>query len=69
VTAIVASTFFGKSAKLVRTAKTASHLERIILQIVLYMVGLDTLLLVAVLGYAVVMHSASTRSFPLPWCC
>ena len=63
-TATGASTFFGKTAELVRTAKTASHLERIILQIVQYLVGLDTLLLVAVLGYAFVMHISLAEILP-----
>ena len=47
-----------------RTAKTASHLERIILQIVRYLVGLDALLLVAVLGYAVVMRISLAEILP-----
>ncbi len=64
VTATGASTFFGKTAELVRTAKTASHLERIILQIVRYLVGLDALLFVAVLGFAVVMHISLAEILP-----
>ncbi len=64
VTATGASTFFGKTAELVRTAKTASHLERIILQIVQYLVGLDALLLVGVLGYALVMRISLAEILP-----
>jgi H+-transporting ATPase len=64
MTATRASTFFGKTTELVRTAKTATHLERIILQIVQYKVGLDALLHVAVLGYAVVMHISLDQILP-----
>ncbi len=64
VTATGASTAFGKAAELVRTAKTASHLQRIILQVVRYLVGLDVLLLVAVLGYAAVKHIGLAEILP-----
>jgi len=52
VTAIGTRTFFGKTAELVRTAKTASHLESIILGIVRYLVALDVLLVAGVLIYS-----------------
>ena len=47
-------TSFGKTAELVRTALAASHLERIILQIVTVLVGLDLLLTIAVLADALI---------------
>lgn len=52
VSATGTRTTFGTTAELVRTAKAASHLERIILQLVSVLVGLDLVLTVAVLGGA-----------------
>lgn len=52
VTATGTRTEFGKTAELVRLAKTGSHLERIIFTIVSYLVALDAVLVVAVLLYA-----------------
>ena len=51
-TATGAHTYFGKTAELVRMAKTKGHLERVIFAIVRSLVILDTLLVGAVLGYA-----------------
>jgi H+-transporting ATPase len=42
-------TFYGKTAELVRSAKAASHLERLLFEVVRYLVTLDTLLAVVVL--------------------
>lgn len=53
VTATGAKTQFGKTAELVRVAKTASHLETTILGIVKYLIALDVVLVVGVLIYAV----------------
>lgn len=52
VTSTGAQTYFGKTAELVRMAKTTSHLERVIFAIVKNLIILDTLLVGAVLGYA-----------------
>ncbi len=52
VTATGTRTYFGKTAELVRTAKTASHLETLIFTIVKYLVMLDVLLVAALLAYA-----------------
>ncbi len=46
-------TYFGKTAQLVQTARTATHLESVILSIVRYLVVIDVVLVVAVLVYAV----------------
>ncbi len=46
------STKFGKTAELVRQAKTASHLEEIIFSIVKYLVIADAVLVALVIGYA-----------------
>jgi H+-transporting ATPase len=59
VTATGSHTYFGKTADLVKTAKTASHLQEIILAIVKYLVALDGALVAALLIYAAVTH--------LPW--
>ncbi len=53
VTATGRHTRFGKTAELVRTSRTPSHLEALIFTIVKYLVALDVLLVVAILVYAV----------------
>jgi H+-transporting ATPase len=58
VTATGAKTNFGKTTELVRTAKTASHLEEIILSIVKYLIIADIGLVVIVVLYAVFSHIA-----------
>ena len=52
VTVTGTHTYFGKTAELVRTAKTVSHLQEIILTIVKYLVAGDLALVVAVGLYA-----------------
>lgn len=52
VQATGAHTAFGKTAELVRVAKTPSHLEEVILRIVRALVALDLVLVAAVLTYA-----------------
>jgi H+-transporting ATPase len=47
-------TYFGKTAELVRTAKTAGHLQEIIFRIVKYLVGLDLALVIVLVIYALV---------------
>ena len=59
VTATGKHTYFGKTAELVKTAKTASHLQEIIFAIVKYLVILDAVLVGALLVYAGFAH--------LPW--
>ena len=54
ITATGTRTTFGKTAELVRLAKTGSHLEKIIFKIVTALVILDATLVVAVLVYALV---------------
>lgn len=52
ITATGVHTYFGKTADLVRTARTVSHLEHTVFTIVRYLVALDVLLVVALLAYA-----------------
>ncbi len=52
VTATGARSYFGKTADLVRTARSLSHLETLLFGIVRYLVVLDTLMAVAVLTVA-----------------
>jgi H+-transporting ATPase len=52
ITSTGAHTKFGKTAELVREAKTASHLEEIIFSIVKYLIIADAILVVLVVGYA-----------------
>lgn len=54
VTATGPHTRFGKTAELVRTSRTPSHLEALIFTIVKYLVALDAVLVVAILVYALV---------------
>jgi H+-transporting ATPase len=52
VVATGARTAFGKTAELVRSAKTVSHLESIIFTIVKYLVAMDTALVLLLIGYS-----------------
>ncbi len=56
VTATGRHTYFGKTAELVKTAKTASHLQTIIFAIVKYLVILDAVLVGGLLVYAFFAH-------------
>jgi H+-transporting ATPase len=53
VTATGARTYFGKTADLVRAAKTESHLARLIMSIVKYLIALDATLVLALFVYAI----------------
>jgi len=59
VTATGQHTYFGKTAELVKTAKTASHLQEIIFAIIKYLLIFDAVLVGALLVYAGFAH--------LPW--
>lgn len=52
ITGTGVNTKFGKTAELVREAKTVSHLEEIIFTIVKYLVIADAILVALVIGYA-----------------
>lgn len=54
VTATGTRTYFGKTADLVRSARTVSHLGNTIFTIVRYLVALDILLVIALLAYSLV---------------
>jgi H+-transporting ATPase len=64
VTATGPHTYFGKTAELVRTAKTQSHLESIVFNVVKYLVALDIVLVIAVIVYAFVKHLALSDAIP-----
>ncbi|HTN43083.1 MAG TPA: plasma-membrane proton-efflux P-type ATPase [Nitrospiria bacterium] len=53
VVATGTQTYFGKTAELVQTARTVSHLESLIFTIVKYLIALDSVLVVALLIYSV----------------
>lgn len=57
-------TKFGKTAELVREAKTGSHLEEIIFSIVKYLVIADTILVALVIGYAFYTQIALYQILP-----
>jgi H+-transporting ATPase len=54
VTATGAGTYYGRTAELVRTAKTVSHLEQTIFRVVWALLALDGTLVVAILAYGIV---------------
>ncbi len=58
VTATAGDTFFGHTAELVRTARTASHLEAVVTRIVRALVALDLVLAAAVVGIGLLNHGA-----------
>ena len=64
VTATGQRTYFGKTAELVRSAKTASHLESIIFTIVKYLVAMDTALAIAVFLYAALVGMPLAEALP-----
>ncbi|MBZ0092871.1 MAG: HAD-IC family P-type ATPase, partial [Sulfuricellaceae bacterium] len=64
VTATGTRTRFGKTAELVRSAKTVSHLEAVIFGIVKYLVILDIALVAALLVYAVATGMPLTEVIP-----
>jgi H+-transporting ATPase len=64
VTATGAHTNFGKTAELVRTARTASHLEEIIFSIVKYLIIADVGLVIVVVLYALLSHIAGSTILP-----
>jgi H+-transporting ATPase len=64
VTATGTRTYFGRTAELVRAAKTATHLEGLIFTIVRYLVALDVALVVALLAYAIATGLPLTDTLP-----
>jgi H+-transporting ATPase len=64
VTATGGSTSFGRTAGLVRTAKTVSHLEQLVLRIVWALLAMDGALAVAIAVYAVVTHLPAREILP-----
>jgi len=64
VTATGTGTYFGKTAELVRTAKTAGHLQRIIFGIVKYLVILDAACIAVLLGYTLLVGLPLAEAIP-----
>ncbi|HEV2397969.1 MAG TPA: plasma-membrane proton-efflux P-type ATPase [Candidatus Sulfotelmatobacter sp.] len=64
VTATGARTYFGKTAELVRTATTVSHLQAIIFTIVKYLVMLDGALVLILLLYSRLVHLPVMEMLP-----
>jgi len=64
VTTTGAQTFYGKTAELVRTAQTASHLQATIIGIVRYLVALDVFLVAGVLLYSWIHGVSFADSLP-----
>ena len=57
-------TYFERTAELVRTAKTASHLEETIFKIVWALLALDGALVVAIIAYGLVSHLPASELLP-----
>jgi H+-transporting ATPase len=53
VTATGAATYYGRTAELVRTARTVSHLEQTIFRVVWALLAMDGALVVAILAYGI----------------
>jgi H+-transporting ATPase len=64
VTATGGRTYFGKTAELVRTATTVSHLQAIIFTVVKYLVMLDGALVFILLVYSRIEHLPMTEMLP-----
>jgi H+-transporting ATPase len=64
VTATGPHTYFGKTAELVKTAKTVSHLQEIIFAVVKYLVILDAALVGGLLLYAAFSHLLWSEILP-----
>lgn len=64
VTATDGHTYFGRTAELVRTAKTASHLEETIFKVVWALLAMDGALVVAVLAYGIATHLRAAELLP-----
>jgi H+-transporting ATPase len=64
VTATGAHTYFGHTAELVNTAKTATHLEETIFKIVWALLALDGALVVASVVYGIVTHLPMSELLP-----
>jgi len=64
VTATGQRTYFGKTAELVRSAKTVSHLQQIVFTVVKYMVVLDAVLAAVLLIYSLIAGIALAEMIP-----
>jgi H+-transporting ATPase len=64
VTATGAGTYYGRTAELVRTAKTVSHLEQTIFRVVWALLALDGALVVAILAYGIVTDLPLSELLP-----
>ncbi|MDE3110801.1 MAG: HAD-IC family P-type ATPase, partial [Acidobacteriota bacterium] len=64
ITGTGSRTYFGKTAELVKTARTASHLQEIIFAIVKYLVALDAALASALLVFALLAHMNWSEVLP-----
>ncbi len=64
VTATGARTYFGHTAELVRTAKTASHLEETIFKVVWALLAMDGVLVVATLAYGLATRMPLAELLP-----
>ena len=64
VTATGGSTFFGKTTELVQIAKSSSHLESLILSIIRYLVVIDTILVLSLVIFTILVGIPITETIP-----
>ena len=64
VTATGARTAYGKTAELVRQARSRSHLQEVVFSVVKYLVALDLVLVAVVLGYALLAGRPMAEILP-----
>ncbi len=64
ITATGSKTFFGKTTELVKTAKSESHLEKLILSIVKYLIVIDAALVVILVVYSLLTGVSYSSVIP-----
>lgn len=64
VTATALHTFFGRTAQIIKSAKTSSHLEATIFRIIEYLVALDVILVAALLTFSVLTDLPMSDTIP-----
>ncbi len=64
VTATGAASYFGKTAELIKSAKTKGHIEELILKIVRYFIMIDGILVALILAYALIQKMNFAEMLP-----
>jgi H+-transporting ATPase len=64
VTATGAGSAFGRTSQLVQTAKTVTHLERVVFQVIKHLIVIDVALVAAMFGFALVVGTPLREILP-----